>query len=139
MKKIILFVTMLIVAVSTFSQQTNPSPALTKQDYMQKSKKQKTTAWVLLSVGVVCTGIGSFRVNPDGPLGDPDEPTNSNSTIFLVTGLTAIGTSIPLFIASSKNKKKAASLAFKYEPVPQLLKSSFVYRSIPAVNIKISL
>ena len=50
MKKVVLFVVFLSIAFSTFSQQTNPSPSLTKQDYLNKSKKQKTVAWILTGV-----------------------------------------------------------------------------------------
>jgi hypothetical protein len=41
MKKIFVLVSMLMIEASAFSQQTNPAPALTKQDHLQKSKKQK--------------------------------------------------------------------------------------------------
>jgi hypothetical protein len=46
--------------------------------------------------------------------------------------------SIPLFLASGRNKRKAMSLSFKNETAPQLLKGSFAYRPIPSVSLKIS-
>ncbi|HEY5968351.1 MAG TPA: hypothetical protein VIU35_10245 [Chitinophagaceae bacterium] len=38
MKKTFVLDSILIITASTFCQQTNPATALTKQDYMQKSK-----------------------------------------------------------------------------------------------------
>ncbi|MBL0273349.1 MAG: hypothetical protein IPQ06_09845 [Chitinophagaceae bacterium] len=98
MKKIIIFTMFLITANATFSQPTNVSSTLTKQDYLQKSKHQKTAAWILVSGGSLCAMLGTIQFNFAGSDG---EVNNSNSTVFLVTGLAAIGASIPFFIASS--------------------------------------
>ncbi len=136
MKKIIICAMLLIIANASFSQQINPSPTLTKQDYLKKSKQHKTIAWVLLGTGIFSTGVGTFKFNFAG---SEDEVNNSPSAVFLVTGLAAIGTSIPFFIASSKNKKKGMNLSFKNEPVPRIQKSGFVYRTIPSLTLKISL
>ena len=59
MKKIIVFALLLIVSVTSFSQQTNSLPALTKQDYLQKSRHQNTAAWFLVVGGasLLTTGL----------------------------------------------------------------------------------
>ena len=133
MKKTISLTLILIITGSALSQQTNPSPTLTKQDYLKKSKGQKTGAFILLGAGLLSVSLGSVQVNPN--IGG----NNSGNTAFLVTGLTAIGISVPLFIASSKNKKKAMSMSFKNQPLPQLQNYGFANRAIPSLNIKISL
>lgn len=135
MKKIIMGTILLITANATFCQQNNPSPILTKQDYMKKSKHQKTAGWILMGGGILSTALGSGRTNPDNISGGD----NSRSTVFLVTGLTAIGVSIPLFIASSKNKKKAADISFRMDKTPQIQQGSFVFRSYPAISFRINL
>jgi len=142
MKKFILFVTMLIIAVSTFSQQTNPSPSLTKADYMQKSKKQKTAALVLLGGGAtfVLTGI----LIPKGDLIHEGWLDNSYKNdgikgVFELTGILSMIGSIPLFTASGKNKKRAMSISFQNETIPQIQNNSLVYRSVPSVSLKINL
>lgn len=136
MKKIIIAALLLILANSTFCQQPNPSPTLTKQDILKKSKTQKTVAWVLMGVGVFSAGLGSVSTNPNGYWGDN---SNSNSTIFLVAGLAAIGTSIPFFIASSKNRKKAATLSISNEKIKTIKEFGFTYRSSPSIALKIQL
>jgi hypothetical protein len=142
MKQATVFFLVLTLAFSGFSQQNEPSPTFTKQDYMHKSKKQKTVAWVLLGGGAasVLTGIiiPKGDVVREGAWGNDYENDGIKST-FGVTGFLCMIGSIPFFIASKKNYKRAMSVSFKNEVTPQLVKSSFVYRSIPAFNLKISL
>ena len=131
MKKIILFTMLLIMSASSFSQQT----ALTKQDYLQKSKNQKTTAWVMLGGGAGLILVGTL-------IGNSKEASFSDAGTGVVLGgigaLSMLG-SIPLFIASGKNKRKSMSMSFKNEMAPQLQKNSFVTRLVPSLSLKISL
>ncbi|MBK9570256.1 MAG: hypothetical protein IPO53_10305 [Chitinophagaceae bacterium] len=151
MKKIIMGTMLLITANATFCQQNNPSPILTKQDYMNKSKHQKTAAILLFGGGflmsatslIIFTVKGSedvINIIPGIITGDP-EPQNhyTGATILLITGATSMLSSIPLFIASGKNKGKSISLSLKNQIAPQLQKNSFVYRTIPSLTIKINL
>lgn len=134
MNRLIICAMLLVTTTAGFSQQTNPSPVLTKQDYLQKSRHQKTAAWVLLSTGIFSTALGTVRFNFAGSDGEVD---NSASTIFLVSGLAAMGASIPFFIASSKNKKKAASAGLHFERMPVLQQQQLVYHSYPALSLGI--
>ena len=136
MKKNIVFAILMITTTTTFGQQTIPNPSLSKQDYQQKSKHQKTAAWILVSGGSLCAMLGTVQFNFAGSDG---EVNNSNSIVFLVTGLVAMGASIPFFIASSKNKKKAADLSFRMEKAPQIQQGSFVFHSYPALSFRINL
>ena len=54
-------------------------------------------------------------------------------------GLLSMLGSIPFFIASGKNKRKAASLSFNNMRTPQIKNSSMVYKPIPSVSLKINL
>ncbi len=126
---------LLILSATSFSQQTNPSQPVTKADYLQKSKNQKTGAWVLLGGGIALMGTGFL-------IGGGNEASLDNAeTGVIIAGigvLSAIG-SIPLFIASGRNKRKGMSLSFKNETAPQILKSSLVYKPVPSLNLKIDL
>lgn len=71
-------------------------------------------------------------------------PTNDNNNssaaeLLLITGAASMLGSIPLFIAAGKNKRKALSLSFKNEKMRPLNKTSFVYRDIPSLNLKLEL
>ncbi len=134
MKKIILFFLLLITSASLFSQPTTETPKV-KADYLQKSKNQKTTAWVLLGGGAGFILVGTL-------IGNGKEASFDDAGTGVVLGgigaLSMLG-SIPLFIASGKNKRKAMSMSFKNEMIPQLQTGSFVYRSVPSFSLKISL
>ena len=138
MKKTILFYSLLLLSAVTFSQKTTPSPTLTQQDYLAKSKSQKSTAWLLVGGGTavlagtlisaassVCIGGGCTKKSfPIVPVG---------------LGSAAIVGSIPFFITSSRNKKKAISLSLKNEAFPQVSKQNFVYKAVPSLTLKLNL
>jgi len=124
---------LLIFSASSFSQQTNSQPTLNKQDYLKKSKNQKTIAWVLLGGGVAL-GTGAIIWGTSNIFS-----TSSGPDILLVTGGACMLGSIPLFIASSRNKKKGLSLSFKNEMIQKLQRDSFVNLSIPSLSLKINL
>lgn len=88
---------LLLTAVSSISQETaNLASATTRQDYLKKSKSQKTAAWVLLGAGVTCFAIAA-----------PGNIALGTAGVIIVAGGVCVLTSIPLFIASAKNKKRA--------------------------------
>ncbi|HWR32455.1 MAG TPA: hypothetical protein VN451_02945 [Chitinophagaceae bacterium] len=135
MKKIILFMMLLVISAASFSQQTNSLPTLTKQDYLKKSSNKKFAAWVLLGGGTAVLAITALS-----NLGlDFGGPKKSFPSVPVGIGAVCMAGSIPFFIASAKNKRKATSLSFKNELAPQIQKSSFVYQSVPSLSLKISL
>jgi hypothetical protein len=147
MKKITISVLMLIIAIATFSQQTKSSLGLTKEDYLQKSNNKKKVAWIMLGGGatLVLTGIiiPKGELTNDGCLFCPEyKKEYKNDGIkgsLAFTGTLSMLGSIPFFISSHHNKKKAASLSFKNEMVPGIYKSSLVYNSIPSLDLKFKL
>jgi len=144
----ILIPILLVLFVAATGQQTpDISTVLTKTDYLKKSKKLKNVAWAFLGSGatLVLTGI----IIPKGEITNPDcvfcaeekiEYKNDGikSTLGLTGVLSMIG-SIPFFIASKNNNKRAMSVSFKNETASQLVKSNLVYRYLPSLNIKIRL
>ena len=147
MKKIIAFAMLLIVSVVSFSQQTAPSAVLNKQDYLQKSKNQKAVAITLAAGGglLILFGIPSWGsefsdgfdfFNPDPEAGATEM---KSATAFFIAGGALILGSVPLFIASAKNKLRSMNLSFKNETVTLVQKGSFANRSVPSLTLKISL
>ena len=144
MKQLIISTMLLILATTTFCQQTKSSQPLTSEDYLKKSKKQKTSAWILLSGGgtLILTGI----IIPKGEVIHENflQKIYKNDGIkstLISSGAVAMLGSIPFFIASAKNKRKAnvATTFFKMEAIPVIQQTGFGYRSYPAISIKISL
>lgn len=144
MKPIILVAILLILARSAFSQQNNPSPILTKQDYGKKSKQQKTAALLFLGAGtglittaIIIEPFYNFRKVGSTLMMPPLDYTYK--TIFFLTGLASMIASIPFFINSSKNKKKAAGVSFNMEKIQTVQQKSLVVHSYPALSLKINL
>lgn len=143
MKKIIVCSTLLVLIMSTtFSQQSNPSLNFTKQDYLQKSKKQKTCAWVLLGGGTALslTGFFVYQHSLVGETADRDNNGyNPTGLALFFSGIGCMVGSIPLFGAASRNKFKALSLSLKNDSFLQIQKNSFVNRQFPSLSFKINL
>ena len=104
MKKLIIFTMLLILSATSFSQQTNPSQALTRADYLQKSKKQKTTAWILLGGGAGLATAGFIIGNSSTSFDDNKLTTGA---LLIIAGGVAMVGSIPFFISAGSNKRKA--------------------------------
>ncbi len=120
------------------SQQTNPNGSLPTTDYLQKSKKQKTAAWILLGGGTTVGFIGLASINLAGT-DDPDGVNNTPGTILFATGLASVIASIPMFSAAKRNKRKAMSVSLKNQFLPYLQKTYMAYTTVPSLQIKIIL
>jgi len=130
MKKIIAYFLMLVLPVISFCQKKNDSVPVVKTDYLAKSKSQKTAAFILLGIGVSTLTIAA--------VGDLD--LDILGTVVIVGGVATIA-SIPLFIGSGKNKRRAmkASAFIKMEKATIIERQSFVQSSYPAMAFKINL
>jgi hypothetical protein len=77
--------------------------------YSKKQTNQKTTAWIMLGGGFVLTA-GGFVIISKELLIDPwtgEEVNPIGGEIMSYAGLASMAGSIPFFIASGKNKKRA--------------------------------
>lgn len=148
MKKNILFGILLIIVITGYTQEIKPRTFFTKQDYLRKSKQQKTVAWVLAGSGSALSIIGGLKFLeeavkvrnsviplPGQPI--PDEAKVNGAGILILIGGAAIISSVPLFVASGKNKKRAAVVTFKNIPIMVLQRSNLVNAYTPSVNVTI--
>ena len=153
MKKVTIYFLLLIIPAASFCQQTNANIPAVKTDYLKKSKNQKTTAWVLLAGGFALSTTGILIAAPKAEedisygfggflTGEPAPQNNYTAeNILLVTGTVAMLSSIPFFIASKKNKRKAMNMSanIKMENATMIQQQSFVQSSYPAIALKIKL
>jgi hypothetical protein len=144
MKCVILFICVFL-SLSLSAQKTETKTMLTKTDYLTKSKKQKNTAFILLGAGVAFIATGA--IIPEGAETDDFLPTcfcyaNKNDGIkgafIMAGGLSAI-VSIPFFIASGKNKRRAAAVSLNTEKINFPVKNMLVQATIPAISLKFTL
>ena len=138
------------VSVSCFAQ-TSPIESKPHFDQSQidhllkKSKNQKITAWSMLGGGTLLLIIGAATIKGDAYYDyyDPitgfgySDPDNTTSDVLLASGLLSMVGSIPFFISSGKNKRKArAMVGTSYYPNPI---SPTHLKTMPSVGIQISL
>ena len=139
MKSIMLCSAFFILALHGYSQENKPDLQLTSEQYLRKSKNQKTTAWVLFGVGTTAI-VGGIAVSSGGQ----DELTTTLNTAFIgaplmLLGLTLDVISIPLFVSADKNKKRAmeASTSIKFEEVPSWSGGAIRQSTVPTLAIKV--
>ena len=91
--------------------QTDQNQQRTKEYYFEKSKRKKTTAWILLGAGTAMAIGGAIGF--DNSWDKSSEYTKTDIFGFItLAGIISDLVSIPFFISSAKNKKKALSITF---------------------------
>jgi Na+/proline symporter len=140
MKKLTLLSVALTLLLNCFAQRNTR----TFDDYMQKSRKRLTGAFIFLGTGAALTAGGTALIvsaanEEDDYYDDNWDGKVIGGAALMVTGIALMGTSIPFFIMSHKYKKKAMNLAFKTEKIqmPRLGKQGNQY--YPALSLKINI
>ncbi len=131
MKKYVSTAAFLLVSCIMFAQEVVKD----SDYYLSKSKRQNKGAKVMLIGGGALVGVGFL-------IGDRKESSFDDAAtggiIALVGAISMIG-SIPVFMASARNKRKAASLSLKTMPVPTIKNSGLASKPVAAVSITFSL
>ncbi|MEO6836837.1 MAG: hypothetical protein ABI185_00520 [Ginsengibacter sp.] len=115
--------------------------AQTKENYLLKSKHQRTAAWFLLGGGVLAGSAGGLlALHGIVDLFDPKPSNNLHAGAGLMfVGTGAIIGSIPMFISASKNRRRAMSISFTNQPLPELVKNMVGNKYIPSINLCLKL
>jgi hypothetical protein len=134
MKKIFAISFLLIVVMTSSSQQVASYPTLTKQDYLKRSRHQRVASGILLGGGLLCLDLG-------GRIGGKSGSGFSRvaGATLLISGAAGVFSSAPLFVFSFVTKSKGMKLSVTNQMVPQLQNSNLVNKPAPSFNLKISL
>jgi hypothetical protein len=146
MRKITGLFIMVILSASSYAQQTN-TQHITKEHFLEKSKNQKKAAYIMLAAGVVLFGTailiprGEYEGTGIDPVGGVTEKYSNDGVkgVCVLTGTLSMLGSIPLFLASSRNKKKAMSISLKKETAPQFYNNRWVYVPVPSITVRLAL
>lgn len=137
MKKLFLFMLYLFFFSSITAQESHQ---LTKEDYLLRSKKQKTGGWAMIGGGsaMMLTGIiiATTAKKPTGNFEIFSEGQVAGMTIFMIGSLIDLA-SIPFFVTSGINARKAAKISFSNQQIILPHHKSFAVTSMPAITIKI--
>jgi hypothetical protein len=142
--KHILFLVLVMCCLGCFSQQQMSSP----DDYLRKGRKLGTAGWILAGSGVTMVAAGTIiAIHTDWDALDYDDNSyGRNETIKGAGAIALIGTgviasigSIPLFIMSASNKRRAASLSVSTQRYETIMQRRTANLSMPAVTLRVRL
>jgi hypothetical protein len=120
---------------------------MTKQDYLEKSRKKTKAGAILLGGGIVLFSIGGTLMAVSGLdqltsciggncSSGAEDGFAAGTVMMWVGGLSVVG-SIPLLISAGNNRKKAAALSFSNEPIYVPKYAGNLPRAVPSITLKI--
>ena len=104
MKNIVVCSLLIFYSVTLCGQETTANKSPSKQNYLQKSKRQRTTAWILLSTGITMIAVAA-----------PGDVSFDILPVLVIGGGASVLGSIPIFIAAGRNKRKAMNISTSLE------------------------
>ena len=105
-----------------------------KEYYLQKSRNQKKAGWILLSGGAVLATVGGIGFSENFGIFTNNATGDGYGFMFL-TGVISGLSSIPFFISSGNNARRAATLTFNADLFPK--QNALVQNYQPVIGIKI--
>lgn len=106
MKRALISLLVFLCSIAANGQQ------LTKQDYLRKSKNQKTMAWILTAGGsaLVLGGVISYASESSSSF----FPGKTVGTVLMACGVPAVAGGVVLFSASKRNERKANEMSMAF-------------------------
>jgi hypothetical protein len=133
MKKQFVLFALLIPAFSSLAQQLSSSNS--RAYYEERSRRQKTAGWILLGSGTVMAVGGAMAFGKSWYSGSYTE-TDIYGFVML-GGVASTIVSIPFFVNSGKNARKAATLSLKNQPFLLPPRNSICLDAKPVVTLTI--
>jgi hypothetical protein len=132
MKTLLLFTAFMLLTTHLWAQNTTVVPN-SKEFYLEKSKKQNKTGWFLFGTGIALSTVGIIGFSNSDFL---DSNSETDAYGFMILGGAIAGlSSIPVFIGSANNARRAASLTFNADLFPK--QNAMVKNYQPIIGIKI--
>lgn len=144
---LIIMVVLLAFNIIGYCQPITPLSQPVGNEYLLKAKKQNSAAKVLLITGGAfsVTGFALGAANVWDEIGASFDNRSDGGyvtgVVFMITGAAAMAGSIPLFIAASKNRRRAtsASVSLIMNEHYEIRHSSMATNRHPALSLKINL
>ena len=151
MIKMIVVALTALVTISTSAQQNPPTERkLEPQDYLQKSRKQKKTANVLLiaGAGLIITGalipkgdlVESNGLCPGGGIFCNEKYENDGiKDGLMITGAASALASIPFYTSANKNRRRAGVVGIRIQGAKYAFDRSLMHRSLAMLRVEVNL
>ncbi|SHM41238.1 hypothetical protein SAMN04488057_101370 [Cyclobacterium lianum] len=134
-------VPILIVAVLLGSQ-INVLAQESKNEYLEKSRRQKTAGYIMAGGGLAMVAAGSIMFSENfilfGASNAEERATGMGVAMAVVGGIATIG-SIPMLISAANNKRKATQMSFKPLPTSVPGYAGGIPSHIPSLTLTIPL
>jgi hypothetical protein len=137
MKKLLLLFALLSTMIASAQE-----GKYTRDYYLTKSKNQKTMGWIMLAggTGLVIAGIAVGNGDNNNDPNELDFGPNFDAGLWLLGGGLVVGAgSIPFFISSANNARRAASISIINQRILMADGTRFVARIQPAILIRVVL
>ena len=136
MKSLIFLIVFMLLTVNLWSQNSVVVPN-SKDYYLHKSSNQKKTGWILLGGGAVLATIGGIGFSENFGI-FTDNATGDGYGFMFLTGVISGLSSIPFFISSGNNARRAATITFYLNPSLNTNSNSLVQNYQPYLGFKIT-
>lgn len=151
MKKVIFYLFLLVSAAPLFAQQAEEPQPTTRQDYLIKSRHQKTAAGILTGAGTAGL-LSTLSAEASQALGGSlitlfslgtVEPEYKSYAVPYLLSAAAVGGGIALFLAASKSKRRAREMDIssflKMERAPVVQTAGRTMQAFPALAWRLRL
>ena len=115
LKEIGLTTIFFIFCTISFAQKMTGKPTLGKQEYLEKSRNQKQTAWILLGGGALAVAAGTAIFVENFDIWSDNNGTVLAGSALAAGGGVAMVGSIFMFSAAKNNHERAMEMGFKME------------------------
>ena len=147
MKKVIFALLLSSFSLSMAAQETTAKRSLTKEEYLRKARSQNTIAWFMagggfgLATAAIVIGISQVPEQIASGIFGVEDETSDSPDILAYAGTALMVGSVPFFIISGKNKKKAASISTSLiiERRSSVRNASLTQTGYPAISVKLNL
>jgi hypothetical protein len=136
----IMFSLMLLLMVVVVAAQSKTAPVLSRDYYLTKSKKLKSTGTVLIAVGLAATITGfvlASTADPDDDAIGLDGYEKVPGHLLAGAGIITAVSGIAFFIKAGKYDHKAAALSFGNRKIISPFRPGFIAASQPTVSLNV--
>lgn len=133
--QLILFVSF---TYNCFGQKIEQKRKLSKQEYIDRSKHQRNTGWILLGGGTLAVVTGAIIFDRNFDIwDDTSDNAETGGAVLMGLGGAAMASSIFLFSQSMANKEISRELSafIRVNQAPQIRNMHLYYEKYPAAGI----
>ncbi len=127
-----------VLSINVQAQRIEKGKSLSKQDYFERSRQQRNTAWMLLGGGTLAVVGGAIIFDKNFDIWDEStDNAEVGGVVLMAAGGLSMAASIFLFSKAMVNKERSREMSafVKIERSTQLNGQNFYIQNFPAIGI----